>query len=78
MKRVNILPGLNSPVSEIRDPTTGRVERRIDLARGPDYDIDEIQGRFILTKPLSQLTSDNVETLDPSKTIKWLYTSHKG
>lgn len=63
LKHANILPGSDRAVLEIRDPTTGRVERRVDLARGPDYDIDEIQGRFILTRPLSQLTRDNDKTL---------------
>ncbi|MBP7370908.1 MAG: hypothetical protein KA902_05650, partial [Arenimonas sp.] len=63
LKHANILPGSDRAVLEIRDPTTGRVERRIDLARGPDYDIDEVQGRLILTKPLSQLTRENVRNL---------------
>lgn len=63
LKHANILPGSDRAVLEIRDPTTGRVERRVDLARGPDYEIDEIQGRFILTRPLSQMTRENMPTL---------------
>jgi len=63
LKHANILPGSDRAVLEIRDPTTGRVVRRVDMARGPDYDIDEIQGRFILTRPLSQTTRENMPTL---------------
>lgn len=63
LKHANILPGSDRAVLEIRDASTGRVERRIDLARGPDYDIDEIQGRFTLTRPLSQTTRENMPTL---------------
>lgn len=63
LKHANILPGSDRAVLEIRDPTTGRVVRRVDLARGPDYDIDEIQGRFTLTRPLSQTTREEMPTL---------------
>lgn len=63
LKHANILPGSDRAVLEIRDLSTGRVVRRVDLARGPDYDIDEIQGRFTLTRPLSQTTRENMPTL---------------
>ena len=48
---------------EIRDRTTGRVENRVELLRGADYEIDELQGRILLTRPLSQVTRENIPTL---------------
>ena len=43
--------------------TTGRVENRVRLLRGADYEIDELQGRLLLTRPLSQITRENMPTL---------------
>ncbi len=63
LKHTDVLPGSDRVVLEVRDDTTGRVERRIDLARGADYEIDEFQGRVLLTRPLSQITRDNIPTL---------------
>jgi hypothetical protein len=57
------LPGSDSVVLEVRDMTTGRVENRITLQRGADYEIDELQGRILLTRALTQITRDNVPTL---------------
>jgi hypothetical protein len=63
LKHTDLLPGSDRVVLEVRDATTGRVENRIDLARGADYDIDEIQGRIILNRPLAQITRENLPTL---------------
>ena len=63
LKHTDVLPGSDRVVLEVRDDTTGRVERRIDLARGADYEIDEFQGRVLLTRPLSQITRENIPTL---------------
>jgi hypothetical protein len=63
LKHTDVLPGSDQVVLEIRDKTTGRVETRVNLARGADYDIDEFQGRILLTRPLSQVTRENVPTL---------------
>lgn len=63
LKHTDILPGSDVVVLEVRDPTTGRVERRVNLERGADYEIDELQGRIILTRALSQITRQNVPTL---------------
>ena len=63
LKHTDVLPGSDRLVLEVRDGTTGRVERRIDLARGADYEIDEFQGRVLLTRPLSQITRENIPTL---------------
>ena len=63
LKHSDLLPGSDKLVVEIRDPLTGRVEQRTDLVRGIDYEIDELQGRVILTRPLSQIVRDNLPTI---------------
>lgn len=63
LKHTDVLPGSDRVVLEVRDGTTGRVERRVDLVRGADYEIDEFQGRVLLTRPLSQITRENIPTL---------------
>ncbi len=63
LKDTDILPGSDQVVIEVRDNTTGRVVNRIPLTRGADYDVDEYQGRLTLTKPLLQVTRDNLPTI---------------
>jgi hypothetical protein len=63
LKHGDILQGSEQVVVEIRDRSTGRVEARIPLVRGSDYELDELQGRLILTRPLAQITLDNRPTL---------------
>ncbi|MGY0558656.1 MULTISPECIES: hypothetical protein [unclassified Lysobacter] len=63
LKHTDVLPGSDVVVLEVRDLTTGRVENRIDLVRGADYEIDELQGRLLLTRPLAQVTLENSPTL---------------
>ncbi|MBP6799449.1 MAG: hypothetical protein KA124_15260, partial [Luteimonas sp.] len=63
LRHTDVLPGSDRVVLEIRDHTTGRVEQRVDLLRGADYEIDELQGRILLTRPLAQITRQNIPTL---------------
>ena len=63
LRHTDVLPGSDRIVLEVRDHTTGRTEARVTLQRGADYEIDELQGRIILTRPLSQVTRENVHTL---------------
>ncbi len=63
LKHTDVLPGSDHVVLEVRDTTTGRVENRIELQRGADYEIDEFQGRLLLTRPLAQVTRENIPTL---------------
>lgn len=43
LRNTDILPGSDVVVLEIRDPATGRVEQRVTLMRGVDYQINELQ-----------------------------------
>lgn len=63
LKNTDIMPGSDRVVLEIRDASTGRTERRVDLAEGVDYQIDNLQGRLILTRPLAMVTRENMPTL---------------
>ncbi len=49
---------------EIRDKDSGIVLSSNHLAAGQDYDIDAIQGRLLLTRPLSSLSNDNLLVRD--------------
>jgi hypothetical protein len=55
----DLLPGSESVTLEVRDRTTGRVDSRRALARDVDYEIDEFQGRLLLTRPLLQLLRES-------------------
>ncbi|MGO4781511.1 hypothetical protein AB4084_39095, partial [Lysobacter sp. 2RAB21] len=63
LRHTDVLPGSEKVTVEIRDVTTGRVESRVDLKRGADYEMNDMQGRLILTRALSQITRENVRTL---------------
>lgn len=63
LKHTDVLPGSERVVLEVRDPTTGRVEQRVPLQPGADYEIDELQGRIILAQGLSIISRDNVRRL---------------
>ncbi|MGY4517497.1 hypothetical protein [Lysobacter sp. HA18] len=63
LRHTDLLPGSDQIVLEVRDVRTGRTEARVTLQRGADYDIDELQGRIILERPLAQITRENVHTL---------------
>ena len=63
LRHTDVLPGSERVVIEIRDNTTGRVEDRIELQPGADYEIDELQGRIILSDTLSLVTRDNVRRI---------------
>lgn len=63
MHQTDILPGSEVVTVEVRDRTTGRILSTTTMARGADYQIDNLQGRIILTKPLAQVTRDNVTSI---------------
>jgi hypothetical protein len=63
LKNTNIIPGSDKLLLQVTDITTGNVIARIDLIRGADYEIDDIQGRIILTRPLSQIIYQGVNSI---------------
>ncbi|MCW6027793.1 TonB-dependent receptor [Stenotrophomonas sp. SRS1] len=63
LRHTDVLPGSEQVVLEVRDRTTGRTETRATLQEGVDYEIDTLQGRLILTRPLAQLTRENVRSI---------------
>jgi hypothetical protein len=63
LRHTDLLPGSDVVVLEVRDRTTGRVEARRTLVRDVDYDIDYLQGRILLTRPLAQVERQNLPTL---------------
>lgn len=58
-----VLPGSDKVFIKVMNKDSGIVENEIALQSGRDYEIDEYQGRIILTKPLSDLVSDNFGTV---------------
>ncbi len=63
LRHTDVLPGSDQVVLEVRDPLTGRVETRVNLVRDVDYEIDELQGRLLLTRPLAQIVRDNLPSI---------------
>jgi hypothetical protein len=53
LKHKEILQGSEKVWVEVQERNSQRVADKIELIRGQDYEIDEIQGRIILTRPLS-------------------------
>jgi hypothetical protein len=63
LKHMNILDGSDKIVLEVKDLATGKVLANVELIRGADYEIDTIQGRIILSRPLSQITRQSVKSI---------------
>lgn len=81
LRHANLLQGSDQAFIEIRDPTTGRVDQRFALMRGADYEIDPIQGRLILTKPLAQITRDQLHRISRDSPLdgnsQWLIVDYE-
>lgn len=58
LRHSDLLPGSELVVLEQRSAATGRIERRTVLQRGVDYEINELQGRLTLSRPLAQTAPD--------------------
>ncbi|MEO1573711.1 MAG: OmpA family protein [Pseudomonadota bacterium] len=63
LRHTDVLPGSDKVRVEIRDRDSDRVLENITLTRGVDYEIDEIQGRLLLSRPLMQITRLRAPTL---------------
>ena len=57
LKHTDIVEGSQKVTVEIRQRDTGQVLERQDFMAGRDYEIDALQGRIILSSPLSRLVS---------------------
>jgi len=64
LKHQDILIGSEKVRIEIRDKDSGIVIGAQELTPGIDYDIDYIQGRILLSKPLSATADDNLLVQD--------------
>ncbi|MEM7083990.1 MAG: OmpA family protein [Pseudomonadota bacterium] len=56
LKHTDILPGSEKVRVELRHRDSDRVLENITLVRGVDYEVDELQGRLMLSRPLMQIT----------------------
>jgi hypothetical protein len=69
LKQTDLLPGSDQVTLEVRDRTTGQVQARVVLARGADYDINYLQGRIILNRPLMQIANESVPSIIKDKPL---------
>jgi flagellar motor protein MotB len=60
LQRQDILGGSERIRVELRDKTSGIVTGVVNLVPSMDYDIDYLQGRILLTEPLSSTVDDNL------------------
>lgn len=60
LRRQDILQGSERVRIEVRDKDSGMVLAVKDLAPVQDYDVDYLQGRLLLTQPLSSTAADNL------------------
>jgi hypothetical protein len=60
LRHQDILTGSERVRIEIRDKDSGIVTGVVDLRYVTDYDIDYLQGRILLTEPLSSIADDNL------------------
>ncbi|MDR2100902.1 MAG: hypothetical protein LBP40_08790 [Campylobacteraceae bacterium] len=69
LQHMDILPGSQKILLRVTDTLTGNVIAKIDLKEGIDYEIDAVQGRVILNRPLSQIIYQNVHTITISSPL---------
>ena len=60
LQRQDLLAGSERVRVELRDKTSGLVTGVLNLTPSLDYDIDYLQGRIVLTEPLSSTADDNL------------------
>lgn len=69
LKHMNVLDGSDKVVLEVKEIATGKVLANVELIRGADYEIDSIQGRIILSRPLSQITRQSVKSITSTTSL---------
>jgi outer membrane protein OmpA-like peptidoglycan-associated protein len=57
LRNTDIVQGSEKVWVEVRERDTNRVLENITLQNGSDYQVDDIQGRIILNRPLAQVSS---------------------
>ncbi len=79
LARQDLLPGSERVRIEVRDKATGIVSGVSNLRYGQDYDIDYLQGRILLSEPLSAVVSDDllVRTGGLSGDEAWLVVNYE-
>lgn len=63
LRHMNIVSGSEKIMLEVKDLTTGRTIANVELIGGADYEIDDIQGRVMLSRPLSQIVRQSIPTI---------------
>jgi hypothetical protein len=63
LKNTNIVSGSDKLLLQVTDTLTGNTAGRIELVRGADYEIDNVQGRIILTRPISQIVYQGITSI---------------
>lgn len=58
LRHTDVLPGSETVRIEVRDENSSRVLLNKILVRGKDYEMDDFQGRIILSRPLMQTVND--------------------
>lgn len=79
LRHLDITQGSETVWVEVRDKDSGLVLKTIQLTAGQDYEINSIQGRILLTSPLSSLAADTqlVKTGSLSGHPQYLVTSYE-
>ena len=70
LRQTDIVQGSDKARIEIRERDSNRTLENITLVRGRDYEIDEIQGRIILTRPLTQVTNGTAPPIISSEPLE--------
>ena len=60
LRHQDILTGSERVRIELRDKDSGIVTGVVNLRYGVDYDVDYLQGRLLLSEPLSSTADDNL------------------
>ena len=69
LKHTDIVEGSDKVSVEVRQRDTHQVVERREFVRGRDYEIDALQGRIILRRPLSPVVGDRVPAIIRSRPL---------
>ncbi|MCW9705421.1 hypothetical protein [Fodinibius salsisoli] len=63
LRHTDVLAGSEQITVELRDVTTGQTTRQLTLQPDVDYEIDYLQGRLILKRPVAQMVQEQGQEL---------------